>query len=663
MTTLVLISYCLLLPLLWLSTWHWIGQKVHFLKKSSVLLSFIYGASLALFIHALWHTKILSALWPSESEFARQILQNVILTPFFEEWGKALILIYIWSRREIKSIPEGILQGCAVGFGFAFCENLISSYYTGLSVSDLSVSYHIWYRTTHTTILHGSTTALFGLALGLTFEKHTLSKRYIWPISLALGISAHILWNLLGIMGNTRGLEMSLFKILMNLELAMLFFIVSFIYLQVTHKKSQKPFVTLLGKGVVSTLAIVLISTGFYHYFILKQAQSSDEYQTAIHFITHSNPVNEIIKIEENNLKLLDVTLTQKNNLPLTTLVFEIHNTPLHSFCEISLIKRSQFLLVYEAYVIEKNEEKIILPSTYENLQKYFSALNLKSNTESESLLNTLNSEIASATLKDILQIKFYILSNAYNQSLPLLNALILKNYSDEIQSALIFDKALALYENSQLSEASLELQKIIQRPQSILPTTNELNDFWSIQFNDKYVLVKSHILLSKIYYDLEQFELGLHWAKEGATQASLLNDPLLLNNALYLKALHLQALGDLKLASLVFDEVILDPQNFNLGQKSWAHFFKSETAIRENRTEDAVIELEEALRLDPKNPVIRQKAIEYLIYRNYPGDLELALALALRGIQIKNNNEVFLSLASQIYQRLELPDKTQKSE
>ncbi len=659
MHNLILTIYIVILPLTVLSQFWWIDHRHRHKSAANHLLIFIYGASLALISHSLWliinETYALTNLKLSE-----EILKNVVITPVLEESLKALVLIAIWRRQKVTSLTDGLVFGLSLGFGFAAAENCIYAFFNGGFASDLVLWYQVWFRTLHTSILHAATAAVFGLCLGLPFENQTLAKRYIWPIGLALAIAAHAVWNLLGLLTSTRSLAISVCGILMNVELFVLFLFITLIFLQSIHRKTQTRIAILFAKSVFSLMLLILLMTGFYQIFVLQHAENSIEFKTAARYLTNSQDVQSIVKIAKDQLTLKDVVLTSKNNINLTVMQFAITNNPEFAFAEISLLQRAAFTLVYEASAITKTAEKVLLTSTFENLNNYFLSFNMGNVTSSQKTLTLLQAEILDTNLIEYLQAKQRWLEHKLPESLAIINSL-----SEKLPmraTTLHYDKALLYHENNEHELAIEELKKLIKATpiadHTLLPT-----DAWSVNFNSPVLVIKSHILLAKIFYDQQNYDQGLFWAKEAATWASTFDSSVLLNNALYLKALILQAQGDIKLASLVFDEVIKDPANPNLGQKSWAHFFKSETAIRENRHTDALDELELAIDLDPKNPVIRQKAIQYLVERNYPGDLELALALALRGAQLGAEKDTFIHLASQLYQRLEIPDKTLKTE
>lgn len=659
MQNIILTAYIVLFPLTVLAQFWWIDHRHRHRSVPNHLLVFVSGASLALLSHSLWLV-IDQTFSLSQLQLSEEILKSVVFTPLLEECLKAIVLIAIWRRQKVKSITDGLALGLSLGFGFAAAENWIYAFHNGSFASDLVLWYQVWFRTLHTSFLHAATAATFGLCLGLPVENQSLAKRYIWPIGLALAISAHAVWNLLGLLTNTHSLAISVCSVLMNIELFALFFFITLIFLQAIHRKTQTRIALLFCKSLASLILVVGVMMGFYQTVVLQHAKNSTEYKTAERYLVNSPNVINILKIKKTNLLLRDVILTTKNSLHLSVLQFAITDDPEFAFAEITLLQHDAFSLVYEANIVTKSYEKVLLTSTFENLNRYFLSHHVDDIKTCQKTLSLLQEEISDPNLTDYLQAKELLLEQKWSESLTLFDSLLKRLPQNAI--TLHYDKALLYHNKNEQTLAIEELEKLIKT--TALATKTPLPaDPWSVNFSPPILIMKSHILLAQIFYDQQNYEQSLFWSKEAATLASSFGASVLNNNALYLKALALQAQGDIKLASLVFDEVISDPENPNLGQKSWAHFFKSETAIRENRHNDALDELELAIQLDPKNPNIRQKAIQYLIERNYPGDLELALAFALRGAQVAHEKENFVHLASQLYHRLEIPDKTLKTE
>jgi len=111
--------------------------------------------------------------------------------PVVEEIFKSLILLYLVRRADYKHFVDGAIYGLAAGLGFAIAENML--YLSRVDVNTgliLAVT-----RAFSTSLMHGSATAVVGIAIGgfpLT--------RAIWPwLALIIGwiiaITYHISFN------------------------------------------------------------------------------------------------------------------------------------------------------------------------------------------------------------------------------------------------------------------------------------------------------------------------------------------------------------------------------------------------------------------------------------------------------------------------------------
>ncbi|RMD94617.1 MAG: PrsW family intramembrane metalloprotease [Calditrichaeota bacterium] len=120
-------------------------------KFSAVLTAIIVGAVVAL--GCLWlNSWILQTLRLSMISYSRY------LAPLVEETGKALFLFYLFRSSKIGFMVDAAILGFAIGAGFAFVENI---YYLR-SIAETNML--LWIvRGFGTAIMHGSTTAIFGI--------------------------------------------------------------------------------------------------------------------------------------------------------------------------------------------------------------------------------------------------------------------------------------------------------------------------------------------------------------------------------------------------------------------------------------------------------------------------------------------------------------------
>jgi RsiW-degrading membrane proteinase PrsW (M82 family) len=111
--------------------------------------------------------------------------------PFVEEIFKSLVLLYLVRRADTTFFVDGAVYGFASGIGFAIAENMLYlsrvDADTGLIVGTL--------RAFAASVLHGSTTAIVGMAVAgfpLGRVNHPLLA---WVVGLTVAISIHTAFN------------------------------------------------------------------------------------------------------------------------------------------------------------------------------------------------------------------------------------------------------------------------------------------------------------------------------------------------------------------------------------------------------------------------------------------------------------------------------------
>ena len=101
-------------------------------------------------------------------------LQRVVGAPIVEELLKAVPLFYFLWRGRITYVVDGAIYGFAAGTAYAIGENLFYLNMLGLD-PELALE-----RALSTSLLHGSATAMVGLALGkLRFQRHGSHSRSV----------------------------------------------------------------------------------------------------------------------------------------------------------------------------------------------------------------------------------------------------------------------------------------------------------------------------------------------------------------------------------------------------------------------------------------------------------------------------------------------------
>ena len=113
-----------------------------------------------------------------------------IWAPILEEVFKALFLLYLVTRPQFTYSVDGAIYGFAAGIGFAVIENY--EYVTNNSTIALAVALQ---RVFSTNLVHASSSAIIGIALGMFRLETSRSRWLILLAGLALAIGQHMFFN------------------------------------------------------------------------------------------------------------------------------------------------------------------------------------------------------------------------------------------------------------------------------------------------------------------------------------------------------------------------------------------------------------------------------------------------------------------------------------
>jgi RsiW-degrading membrane proteinase PrsW (M82 family) len=112
------------------------------------------------------------------------------VAPVIEELAKAIYLVHLIRSRKVGFMVDAAIYGFAIGAGFAFVENLY--YLQALQDSNL----FIWIiRGFGTAVMHGGTTALFGIMAKNLSERRSSEKIRIFLPALGMAIIIHSIFN------------------------------------------------------------------------------------------------------------------------------------------------------------------------------------------------------------------------------------------------------------------------------------------------------------------------------------------------------------------------------------------------------------------------------------------------------------------------------------
>ncbi len=110
--------------------------------------------------------------------------------PVVEECAKALFIVWLVRRNRVGFMVDAAISGFAVGAGFAVLENL--TYLPDVSAAGLLTSA---IRGLGTAMMHGGTTAIFGIVSVNLSEIRGSRSWLLWTPGLAMAIFIHELYN------------------------------------------------------------------------------------------------------------------------------------------------------------------------------------------------------------------------------------------------------------------------------------------------------------------------------------------------------------------------------------------------------------------------------------------------------------------------------------
>ncbi|HTK82040.1 MAG TPA: PrsW family glutamic-type intramembrane protease [Bacteroidota bacterium] len=153
------------------------------IKPFSIVLAIAAGGVIA-FACYLINDSALSYLTIDRTLYTRYI------SPVIEEGGKALYIIILIRSQRVGFMVDAAVYGFAVGAGFAFVENI---YYLQ-AVAGTNVLMWIT-RGFGTAVMHGGTTAIFGIISKSLSEKQSGHSGPLFLLGLLPAIAIHSLFN------------------------------------------------------------------------------------------------------------------------------------------------------------------------------------------------------------------------------------------------------------------------------------------------------------------------------------------------------------------------------------------------------------------------------------------------------------------------------------
>jgi len=137
---------------------------------------------------------VVAAILVGVSVFGLVRVDNVVYprygAPVIEELLKGMFLVYLIRSKKIGFMVDAAIYGFAIGAGFAFVENI---HYLGTFPSSNILLWII--RGFGTAVMHGGTTALFGIVSKSLSDQHASEKLYLFIPGITIAILIHSLYN------------------------------------------------------------------------------------------------------------------------------------------------------------------------------------------------------------------------------------------------------------------------------------------------------------------------------------------------------------------------------------------------------------------------------------------------------------------------------------
>ncbi len=153
-----------------------------------VLLSFGWGAVGSLTLAYVINTYITLPLLDRMQ--MEHILLFLLFAPLTEELSKALVMLYIRQRPEFTYFVDGAIYGFAAGIGFSIVEVFLH-----ISLAPNQAVLIALSRGLSTCVMHGTTTALIGAAVGRARLQDVHSQRALILGATLVAVLVHALFN------------------------------------------------------------------------------------------------------------------------------------------------------------------------------------------------------------------------------------------------------------------------------------------------------------------------------------------------------------------------------------------------------------------------------------------------------------------------------------
>jgi len=163
-----------------------------------LLAAFLWGAIPAIVLSLIVELILDIPISSLADPMAANLVGVAVVAPITEEIfkGVALLLLFIFFRREIDGLLDGIVYGGLVGFGFAAVENVFYFADTLIESGTVGMALLTFFRAFLFGLNHAMFTGFIGLGLALASTTSSWVVRMLTLfLGLAAGITAHAIHN------------------------------------------------------------------------------------------------------------------------------------------------------------------------------------------------------------------------------------------------------------------------------------------------------------------------------------------------------------------------------------------------------------------------------------------------------------------------------------
>lgn len=419
--------------------------------------------------------------------------------------------------------------------------------------------------------------------------------------------------------------------------------------------------------GMIVFVLILALTVLAYKGFIRDRVKNSEEYRTAVFFASSSSSVQNMLLAPLEHVVFDDLWIKEEESYGVCYVTFDLFlQNNLTERLGVGLVKVADFWIVYDAVLGQGTPAAYTVTSTYDVILTLLETLESQSFQKAWTILDVLKNEIKDPSLYDYLTARVKALDGHSQSAVTLLNDLLMR--VKKAKPAVLFERAMIYFDQQAYDEAAKIFQEILvlcQQVEDLQKSRGSRQSLFADLPKDPLITAFDYRSLQAVtlqnlaltYFHLQDDEMALQTADQALEKAGQIDSSVITNVARFIKAMSFYALKRLDQADQHFALVIENPTNANLSQKAWAYYYRGLIADEEKRLDDSLDYFETAVNLDPFNFSIRKGAILYLAQRGAPGDTQIALAFALRGVQYNVEKTYFQELAARLSKQLGIED------